>query len=228
VGSSGTSSIRESTSCSEWKSEPEKPISRDTIQAAMSRTKTPQQILESARALAVASHGEQLYADEPYERHLEEVVRVLVSNGADPSIPAHLDVLCAAWLHDTLEDTDLDQAIIEAEFGAKVLEIVQAVTDQPGANRHERHRATYPRIAELEPAVCVKLADRIANIERSSRLAGRMLREYLAEHAYFVGTLERAPQWTLTRTLWVTYRAAVVKGERLLAQQQVLEMDAVE
>jgi guanosine-3',5'-bis(diphosphate) 3'-pyrophosphohydrolase len=187
----------------------------------MSRTKTPQQILESARALAVASHGVQLYADEPYERHLEEVVRVLVSNGADPSIPAHLDVLCAAWLHDTLEDTDLDPAIIEAGFGAKVLEIVRAVTDQPGANRHERHRATYPRIAELEPAVCVKLADRIANIERSSRLAGRMLRKYLAEHAYFVQTVERAPQWTLTRTLWVTYRAAVVKGERLLAKQNI-------
>jgi hypothetical protein len=72
------------------------------------------------------------------------------------------------------------------------------------------------------------LADRIANIERSSRLAGRMLRKYLAEHAYFVETLERAPQWTLTRTLWVTYRAVVVKGERLLAQQQVLEVDSVE
>jgi guanosine-3',5'-bis(diphosphate) 3'-pyrophosphohydrolase len=204
------------------------PITRDTIQAVMSQTKTPQQTLETARTLAVASHGEQLYADEPYERHLEEVVRVLVSNGADPSIPGHLDVLCAAWLHDTLEDTDLDPAIIEAEFGAKVLEIVRAVTDQPGMNRHERHRATYPRIAELEPDVCVKLADRIANIERSSRLAGRMLRKYLTEHAYFVETLERAPQWTLTRTLWVTYRAVVVKGERLLAQQQVLEVDSVE
>jgi (p)ppGpp synthase/HD superfamily hydrolase len=110
-------------------SEPETPFTRDTIQAAMSRMKTPQQFLESARALAVASHSEQLYADEPYERHLEEVVRVLVSNGADPNIPAHLDVLCAAWLHDTLEDTDLDPAIIGAEFGAKVLEIVHAVTD---------------------------------------------------------------------------------------------------
>jgi hypothetical protein len=32
----------------------------------------------------------------------------------------------------------------------------------------------------------------------------------------------------LTRTLWVTYRAVVVKGERLLAQQQVLEVDSVE
>jgi hypothetical protein len=122
----------------------------------------------------------------------------------------------------------LEPSVIEAGFGTKVPEIVQAVTDQPGANRHERHRATYPRIAELEPAVCVKLADRIANIERSSRLAGRMLCQYLAEHAYFVETLERSPQWTLTRTLWVTYRAAVVKGERLLAQQQLLEVDAVE
>jgi guanosine-3',5'-bis(diphosphate) 3'-pyrophosphohydrolase len=186
----------------------------------ISKSQTPQQVLESARVLAVASHGEQLYADEPYERHLEEVVRVLVSNGADASIPAHLDVLCAAWLHDTLEDTDLEPSVIEAGFGRNVLETVRAVTDQPGTNRHERHRATYPRIAQLEPAVCVKLADRIANIERSSRLAGRMLRKYMTEHAYFVETLERSPQWTLTRTLWATYRAAVVRGERLLAQQK--------
>jgi guanosine-3',5'-bis(diphosphate) 3'-pyrophosphohydrolase len=220
LASSRTLSIRGIASFSEWKCEPETAITRDTIQAVMSKVPTPKQTLESARALAVASHGEQLYADEPYERHLEEVVRVLVSNGADPGIPAHLDVLCAAWLHDTLEDTDLDPAIIEAEFGMKVLEIVQAVTDQPGTNRHERHRATYPRIAELEPAVCVKLADRIATIERSSRLAGRMLRKCLVEHAYFVETLEQSPQWTLTRTLWVTYRAAVVKGERLLVQNE--------
>jgi guanosine-3',5'-bis(diphosphate) 3'-pyrophosphohydrolase len=175
----------------------------------------PNQLLESARALAIASHGEQRYADEPYERHLEEVVRVLIGNGADPSIPAHLDVLCAAWLHDTLEDTNLEPSEIEVVFGKNVLEIVQAVTDQPGANRHERHLATYPRIAELEHAVCVKLADRIANLERSMLLAGAMLRKYLNEHAYFVATLERNPQWTLTRTLWVAYRAVVSKGERL-------------
>lgn len=178
----------------------------------------PNQLLESARALAITSHGDQRYADEPYVRHLEEVVRVLIGDGADATIPAHLDVLCAAWLHDTLEDTDLEPSRIEALFGKNVLEIVQAVTDQPGANRHERHLATYPRIAELESTVCVKLADRIANLERSMLLPGRMLRKYLDEHAYFVATLERSPQWTLTRTLWVTYREVVVKGERLLTR----------
>jgi guanosine-3',5'-bis(diphosphate) 3'-pyrophosphohydrolase len=176
------------------------------------------QLLESARVLAIASHRDQRYADEPYVRHLEAVVRVLVSNGADPSIPAHLDVLCAAWLHDTLEDTDLEPTHIEVGFGRNVLEIVQAVTDQPGANRHERHLATYPRIAELEPAVCVKLADRIANLERSMLLAGAMLRKYLNEDAYFVATLERSPQWTLTRTLWASYRLVTAKGERLLTK----------
>jgi (p)ppGpp synthase/HD superfamily hydrolase len=73
----------------------------------VSHSHNPKQLFEAARALAIAWHGEQRYAEEPYVRHLE-VVRVLVSNGADPSIPAHLDVLCAAWLHDTLEDTDLE------------------------------------------------------------------------------------------------------------------------
>jgi guanosine-3',5'-bis(diphosphate) 3'-pyrophosphohydrolase len=178
----------------------------------------PNQLLDSARALAIASHGDQRYADEPYVRHLEAVVRALVSNGADPSIPAHLDVLCAAWLHDTLEDTDLEPTQIEVVFGRNVLEIVRAVTDQPGANRHERHLATYPRIAELEPAVCVKLADRIANLEHSMLLAGAMLRKYLNEDAYFVATLERSPQWTLTRTLWESHRLVIAKGERLLAK----------
>jgi hypothetical protein len=95
-----------------------------------------------------------------------------------------------------------------------VLEIVQAVTDQPGSNRHERHLATYPRIALLEAAVCVKLADRIANIERSMLLVGRMLRKYLNQSPYFVRTLEQDPQWTLTRTLWNAYRSAVAKADR--------------
>ena len=176
--------------------------------------------MESARRLAISSHGEQQYADEPYERHLEEVVRVLIANGANPEVPAHLDVLCAAWLHDTLEDTDLEPGRIEEAFGRNVLEIVRAVTDQPGSNRHERHRATYLRIATLEAAVCVKLADRIANVERSMKLAGRMLRLYLNEHAFFQEALERSPQWTLTRTLWVAYHDVVAKGQSLLGQAE--------
>ncbi|MBA3050486.1 MAG: GTP pyrophosphokinase, partial [Brevundimonas sp.] len=55
---------------------------------------------DRARSFAIIAHGDQIYGeDQPYERHLEAVVDVIGGWTDDP------ELISAAWLHDTLEDT---------------------------------------------------------------------------------------------------------------------------
>jgi guanosine-3',5'-bis(diphosphate) 3'-pyrophosphohydrolase len=74
-------------------------------------------------------------------------------------------VLCAALLHDTIEDTDTTPEELAGAFGSKIAAVVMEVTDDkalPKAERKEeqvRHAPTISIEAKL-----VKLADKICNL----------------------------------------------------------------
>ncbi len=128
----------------------------------------PSPLEDRARAFAVKRHGGQRYdGDKPYEFHLQAVHDVLVRFGVTDE-----DLLAAAWLHDVVEDTNTSRAQVAERFGDRVGELVYAVTNEPGKNRHARHVATYPKIAGMPGATTLKLADRIANVEQGGKLVG--------------------------------------------------------
>jgi len=80
------------------------------------------------------------------------------------------DVLCAALLHDTLEDTATTRKELRRAFGPRIAAIVAEVTDDkrlPKAKRKAlqvKHAARISREAKL-----VKLADKICNIRDVAR-----------------------------------------------------------
>src|SRR5690606_24395731 len=79
---------------------------------------------------------------------------------------------------------------VEAEFGARVAWIVDHVTNRPGETRRAMHEATYPRLRDVLPAVQLKLADRIANVEAALEWdVINLFRMYQSEHAYFRTTV---------------------------------------
>lgn len=100
-------------------------------------------------------------AQEPYINHLLEVAHLVgeATGGRDP------DLVVAALLHDAIEDCEVAPATIEAEFGADVRALVQAVTDDkslPKAARKQLqvdHASGKPRRAKL-----LKLADKTSNL----------------------------------------------------------------
>lgn len=97
----------------------------------------------------------------PYINHPLEVAMLLSTVGRvdDP------DVLCAALLHDVLEDTDTQPAELARMFGARVLAIVQAVTDDKSLPKTERVRRQIEHAPHMSLAARqVKLADKISNI----------------------------------------------------------------
>ena len=118
------------------------------------------------RALAFASrkHSQQKRKDaeaSPYINHPIALVSILaVEAGINDR-----DALCAALLHDKIEDTDTKvEELIEA-FGGPVASLVQEVTDDKRLPKQERKVRQVEHAAHLRPkARSVKLADKIANL----------------------------------------------------------------
>lgn len=113
-----------------------------------------------ARDFALAAHGDQTYGNKPYGSHLASVAQIMRGFGFDGNW------IEAAWLHDVLEDTSVSFDDLRQEFGDVVAQTVFACTGI-GPNRAARNRCIYERIRKNPQAACVKVADRIANVEAS-------------------------------------------------------------
>lgn len=128
-------------------------------------------IVEKARIFATASHhaagNVRKYTGEPYINHPAAVV-ALVS-----SVPHTPEMLASAWLHDTVEDTQVTLGVIEAEFGAEVAGMVEMLTDVSHANdglRSHRKAKDREHTAQASPAAkTIKLADLIDNTRSEIR-----------------------------------------------------------
>lgn len=97
----------------------------------------------------------------PYINHPLAVARVLLEEGS----VRDLDLLAAALLHDTLEDTDATELEIRQQFGAGVLQLVQEVTDDgslPKARRKQLQEAGASQLTAR--AKQLRVADKICNI----------------------------------------------------------------
>lgn len=127
----------------------------------------------NAVGLAAEAHRHQRRKDaeaSPYINHPIALLRILAVEGSVEDA----DVLCAAALHDYLEDCcggadqlsleDGRTAISEA-FGPDVLAIVEAVSDDKSLPKEERKILQIEHAAHAShTAKLVKLADKIANL----------------------------------------------------------------
>ena len=121
-------------------------------------------LLLKALAFAAHKHRDQRRKDaeaSPYINHPIALADVLVNEGG----VADVEVLCAALLHDTVEDTDTTPGELEKVFGARIARIVAEVTDDTRLPKAERKRLQVEHASALSPeAKLVKLADKICNL----------------------------------------------------------------
>ncbi len=97
----------------------------------------------------------------PYINHPISLAHLLVNEGGvhDPV------VLCAAVLHDTIEDTPTTAEELRVLFGAEVAAVVVEVTDDKSLNKQVRKELQVEHAPHLStPAKLVKLADKICNL----------------------------------------------------------------
>ncbi len=98
--------------------------------------------------------------DIPYSDHLEKVVENLRNLGITDEI-----ILCAGWLHDTIEDTDTDYDDIEKDFGKETADIVATMTKDTRMVKQDREIAYCKQLKEGSwQAQIVKFADILANL----------------------------------------------------------------
>ena len=121
-------------------------------------------LLLKALAFSAARHRDQRRKDagaSPYINHPIALADVLVNEGQVHEV----NVLAAALLHDTLEDTETSPAEIEASFGSAILAVVLEVTDDKDLDKAERKHLQIAHAAHLSrEAKLVKLADKICNL----------------------------------------------------------------
>ena len=141
-------------------------------------------IVEKARVFATAAHAAvgqlRKYTFEPYIVHPAEVFAIVSTvDGATE------EMMAAAWLHDTVEDTGVTIEVIRDMFGEKVAELVGWLTD---VSRPEQgNRATRKAIDRAHTAMApakaqtVKLADLISNTRSIMAHDEAFAKVYLAE-----------------------------------------------
>jgi GTP diphosphokinase / guanosine-3',5'-bis(diphosphate) 3'-diphosphatase len=117
----------------------------------------------SALLFAAHAHRDQRRKGkgEPYINHLIEVAGLLAGIGGVEDV----GVLTAAVLHDVIEDTPVTASEVEAAFGPRVRELVEAVTDDNRLPKAERKRLQVEHMRDAEPEVrWIKLADHCSNV----------------------------------------------------------------
>ena len=117
-----------------------------------------------AVSFAAEKHKNQRRKDaqaSPYINHPIALADVLVNEGG----VANLDALCAAILHDTLEDTNTTAKELSDLFGEKIASIVLEVTDNKLLEKSERKLKQIEHAPHIShEAKLVKLADKICNL----------------------------------------------------------------
>lgn len=140
------------------------------------------EVIEHARRFAVNAHGNQMYGQYPYSWHLDAVANCVAEFGGTAQI--------IAYLHDTLEDTEVSSNAIQDCFGKEVAACVLLLSDPPGESRQIRKALSYERFIHatgfLETALIVKAADRLANVNACLAQSNKKKWDmYKAEHPEF-------------------------------------------
>ena len=147
------------------------------------------EIIERAYRFAKNAHkGIRRRSGEPYILHPIAVAKIVISELGLGSTS-----ICAALLHDVIEDTEFTREDIEADFGTKVADIVEGLTKISGgifgdkaSIQAENFRKLLLSMSSDIRVILIKMADRLHNMrtlgamrpEKQYKIAGETLYIY--------------------------------------------------
>jgi len=112
--------------------------------------------MELAKQFMEKAHfGQQRWDGRPYSTHPAKVVEILENMNI-----GSIDILCAGYLHDVLEDTIIPRKDIRDKFGEEVADLVDELTFKKGSDEYY-----WMKCSILSPeAKLIKIADILANM----------------------------------------------------------------
>lgn len=150
------------------------------------------EIIERAYRFAKEAHkGVRRRSGEPYILHPIAVAKI-----ASQEIGLGSTSICAALLHDVVEDTDYTVADIEQHFGPKIAQLVEGLTKISGgifgdkaSVQAENFRKLLLTMSEDIRVVLVKMADRLHNMRTLGSMAPNKQYKIAGETLYIYAPL---------------------------------------
>ena len=152
--------------------------------------------IDAAKFASEAHTGQKRkYTGEAYITHPRAVAQIV------KTVPHTNEMICAAWLHDVVEDCEVSLSEIEQVFGPKIAELVEMLTDvsKPSdGNRKIRKQIDLLHTSKASPeAKTIKLADLIHNTKSIVKHDPAFAEVYLSEKVALLEVLKEGDA-----TLW--------------------------
>ncbi len=160
-------------------------------------------ITELAENFAKEKHSGQIrkLQNEPYFNHVERVSKILKENKKSHAIN---ELVAAALLHDTLENTNTNEKELADNFGELITSIVKELTTNKeetkkvGKDNYLAEKMSDPKKMSSW-ALAIKLADRLDNVSDLHKGTKEFRERYVNETNHILRTLEEKRKLTYTQ-----------------------------
>ena len=151
-------------------------------------------LIQEALDFAKKKHKDQSrkFAEEPYFNHPKRVSEIVKKFKQSHKIQ---ELIAAALLHDTLEDTDTNIKELKEKFGELITSLViQLTTDEE--EKEEKGKLKYLSEKLSDPkkvsswALVIKLADRLDNVSDPKKVPEEFVDKYVKETREIIKSLE--------------------------------------
>ena len=154
-------------------------------------------ILQAKKFASEAHKGQKRkFSSISFIEHLSEVTNILAKSGSNPA------TIAAGWLHDTVEDTQVELKDIENIFGIEIAQYVFFLTDcgLNEGNRRTRKAKDRARLASAPADVqSIKLADLIANAPSIIKADPKFAKVFIKEMELLLPCLEEGNKSLIIR-----------------------------
>jgi len=160
--------------------------------------------IQHAMAIAHDKHARQIrkFSGEKYSMHPKRVRNTVMK------FTKNQDIIIAASLHDTVEDTKTSFDEISAVFGTRVANLVKELTSS-NKEMNVVGKADYllQKMMKMSPdALLIKLADRLDNVSDFPQASKKFVDKYTEETRYILNNLKRslsAEHKAIIKQIWV-------------------------
>ena len=151
-------------------------------------------IIDKAQMFAAGAHAgagqKRKYTGEDYITHPIAVAEIVRNNGGTD------EMIAAAMLHDTIEDTQVTFGHIFSMFGDRVAEMVDALSNKAKPEDGSRETRFFINVRALRERLdmqsrVIKLADLIHNTQSITKYDQKFAAQYLAEKAFMLSVIFR-------------------------------------
>ncbi len=134
-------------------------------------------LIQKANSFAMKKHGKTLddSGNNYYLAHCFNVFKIL------NLVTKDADVLCAALLHDTIEDTDTTYEELVKEFNPRIADLVMEVTHEGSKDKVGYY---FPRLKTQE-GILIKFADRLSNLSRMEAWNKKRQAQYIRKSKFW-------------------------------------------